>query len=443
MLTPQTKQTHNAQKKGGVLHTASILLLGIIFTSQLPAINDVFAQEANETVLQEKIESRKADIEALEAAIAKDQLEINRLGGQKQTLQNEMKLLDLNGKKLTNDIALTEKRIEEKNFEISRLSLEIGDKETKRLRALNSLAESLRGIRIMDDITFQETLLSSKSISNALEDVDRFAQIQVALDSHLASVIQIKTDLQDKKGVSESKRAELATYKTRLADQKSIVDYNKKVKDGLLATTKNQESAYKKLLAEKLAKKNAFESELLSFEAQLRLITDPSALPAPGKLLSWPVKNVVVTQEFGDTDFARSKPGLYSGGGHNGIDLRAPVGSSIFAAAAGVVEGFGDTDTVCPGASYGKWVLIRHSNGLSTLYAHLSLIKVSTGTTVQTGDLVGYAGMTGYTTGPHLHFTVYATQGVKIMDRPSKACGGTYRMPVADLRAYLNPLLYL
>jgi len=98
---------------------------------------------------------------------------------------------------------------------------------------------------------------------------------------------------------------------------------------------------------------------------------------------------------------------------------------------------------VCPGASYGKWVLVRHTNGLSTLYAHLSVISVSVGDQISGSSVIGYSGNTGYSTGPHLHFTVYATQGVEIMDRKSRVCGGIYTMPIADLRAYLNPLSYL
>ena len=106
--------------------------------------------------------------------------------------------------------------------------------------------------------------------------------------------------------------------------------------------------------------------------------------------------------------------------------------------------GAGDTDKTCQGASYGKWILIEHDNGLSTLYAHLSLIKVSEGQIVTTSQLIGYTGNTGYSTGPHLHFTVYASQGVKVGSLKSKVAGcGTYYLPLASPNSYLNPLNYL
>jgi murein DD-endopeptidase MepM/ murein hydrolase activator NlpD len=125
------------------------------------------------------------------------------------------------------------------------------------------------------------------------------------------------------------------------------------------------------------------------------------------------------------------------------VDFGIPTGTAVLSSASGIVKGTGDTDAVCPGASYGKWVLIEHPFGLSTLYAHLSVIQVNEGTDVSAGSVIGYSGDTGYSTGPHLHYTVYATQGVKITERKSRVCKGSYRMPLADLRAYLNPLSYL
>ena len=122
------------------------------------------------------------------------------------------------------------------------------------------------------------------------------------------------------------------------------------------------------------------------------------------------------------------------------------VGTPLLAAAAGTVIGTGNTDAACSGVSYGKWVLIRHTNGLTTLYAHLSVIQSSAGQKVAAGDKIGLSGNTGYSTGPHLHFTVYASDSVHIAgptEYKSKVCGTYLIMPLAPREGYLNPLSYL
>ncbi|MFA5290953.1 MAG: M23 family metallopeptidase, partial [Candidatus Paceibacterota bacterium] len=151
-----------------------------------------------------------------------------------------------------------------------------------------------------------------------------------------------------------------------------------------------------------------------------------------------------LTQGFGNTDFAQSHQAVYNGKGHNGIDLAASIGSQVYSAEDGQVAGIGDTDKTCLGASFGKWVLIKHNNGLSTLYAHLSSIKVGSGQSVKRGEVIALSGNTGYSTGPHLHFSLYASGGVKVSSLKSQVAGcGTYTLPIASYNAYLNPLNYL
>lgn len=394
--------------------------------------------------LEIQIEQRRVEIENLEKEIAKDREEINKLGTQQKTLDGEIKLLDVTRTKLNKEISVTTNRIAITDAELTELGDSIVEKERKKERALQTISETVRLLQQYDDQTFIESFLSSTSLSDAWEDIDMVRSLQGALKEHIASITTIKNDLEEKRSQTAIKRTQLAEQKATLADQKSVVDYTTKEKNNLLNAAKNKESQYQKLLAEKLATKEAFEQELLQFEAEIRFIKDSSAIPVPRPgMLQWPLSSVRITQQFGDTAFSRANAGVYNGKGHNGIDLGAPIGTPIIAAGDGVVEATGDTDTVCPGASYGKWILIRHKNGLSSLYAHLSVIKVSSGDSISVGQTIGYIGMTGYTTGPHLHFTVYATEGVKVMDRQSKVCGGSYRMPIADLRAYLNPILYL
>ncbi|MGI6269553.1 MAG: M23 family metallopeptidase [Candidatus Howiella sp.] len=85
---------------------------------------------------------------------------------------------------------------------------------------------------------------------------------------------------------------------------------------------------------------------------------------------------------------------------HSGIDLAAEEGTPVYAALAGEVTAVGES------ASYGIYIEVEHTGGVSTLYAHLSVAKVKTGMTVRRGGLIGLVGSTGRSTGPHLHFEV-------------------------------------
>lgn len=107
-----------------------------------------------------------------------------------------------------------------------------------------------------------------------------------------------------------------------------------------------------------------------------------------GSWLLWPVAGGVKTQ------------GIH---GYNGVDIGAPSGTSVYAAAGGTVM---IARSGAWNGGYGNYVVIKHSNGVQTLYAHLSSVSVSTGAWVNQGDLIGGVGSTGKSTGNHLHFEV-------------------------------------
>lgn len=120
-------------------------------------------------------------------------------------------------------------------------------------------------------------------------------------------------------------------------------------------------------------------------------------------LMHWPLNNHIITAGWTYND----------GSAHNAIDLRASVGTPVFAAEPGTVNmvQYWDGKTIKGNQSYGNLIRIRHSNyqgtkQLETYYAHLSKILVSNGQTVSEGQIIGYSGNTGHSTGPHLHFEV-------------------------------------
>ncbi len=233
---------------------------------------------------------------------------------------------------------------------------------------------------------------------------------------------------------------ELLDLKSELADQKKIVEQNTKEKNKLLSQTKNNEANYQKLLKTRIAQKDAIEKELRDYESQLKYVLDPSKLPNAG-VFSWPLDYVLVTQQFGKTVDSKR---LYTSGSHGGVDFRAAVGTPVKSMGNGVVAGVGDTDTQCPGASFGKFVFIKYDNGLSSAFGHLSLIKANVGDKVLRGTIVAYSGNTGYSTGPHLHVSVYAPDSAEVKSLPSKSCPGkVLTQPIAATNAYLDPLYFL
>jgi murein DD-endopeptidase MepM/ murein hydrolase activator NlpD len=110
-----------------------------------------------------------------------------------------------------------------------------------------------------------------------------------------------------------------------------------------------------------------------------------------------PVKRYSIAARFGDVGaWARY---------HTGFDFSAPIGTTIYAPTAGVVEHAGSGGEAAGWA--GNYVVIKHADGTQTLYAHMSSISVQVGERVTGGDQLGHVGMTGRSFGPHLHFEVY------------------------------------
>ena len=123
----------------------------------------------------------------------------------------------------------------------------------------------------------------------------------------------------------------------------------------------------------------------------------------------------------------RNHPVLGGRRGHKGVDLAAPTGTPVYATADGFVS---KADWF---SSYGKYISIEHGASLQTRFAHLSDMVVSAGDKVKKGDLIGYVGSTGRSTGPHLHYEV-RVDGVAVDPSP-------YMVPSDDHRDHALALL--
>ncbi len=222
--------------------------------------------------------------------------------------------------------------------------------------------------------------------------------------------------------ILEYDKKTLAEYKTEKADleaKKAELEDSKKLQEDTLATLKSDkaenerlaseaESYFSKLSNDKAAataeynKAKAAEEALdAQLQAMLAQIANQnsSQVTAAGEYM-WPLPaGGYISCYFGDTD-----PG---GRPHYAMDIAISAGTPIYASNDGSVV------TATWHSSYGNYILLDHGNGKSTLYAHCSGLAVSSGQSVSKGQVIGYVGSTGYSTGNHLHFE-FRVNGQKV-----------------------------
>jgi len=423
------------------LRVCALFLALVLVSAMQSLLPTVHAATVDD--IKSQISEQNSRIQAIEAEIATYQKQLNVLGGERQTLQTAIKTIDVSRQQTSSQISATQTRISASNLKLSELSYEIKSKEDVILLDKEVLSRSFRSIESATEASLVEQILSSESLSDAWVAVDSTADLSRSLEEHARTLGEAKAELTVQHATVASTREKLASLNAELASQKKSLDVVKAQKDSLLVQTKNKESTYQDLIAQKRAEQVASEAAIFKLSQQLKS-ADTTKVPAAGKgILSWPLDTVRLTQTFGKTsDSGR----LYTTGSHNGVDFGIPVGTPVRAALMGTVLASNTIsaaqDKKIGYCQYGSWVLIKHANGLSTLYSHLSDVSVSKGQTVTTGQTIGYSGMTGYATGPHLHFGVYNSESVTFTNYK---CGSGYTVyiPVAPTNGYLDPMQYL
>lgn len=423
---------------------ARIAVLLFVITTVPQAL---FAADATSTTddIQKQIDAHNAQIAQLNQEIADYQNKLNSVSTTKQTLQSTLNQIGLSINKTTTSIKVTQNVIGKTQLQIQQLNGTIGQIQNTVDESRAGLTESIQRLNESETQPLMVQVLSTDNISDAWNDVDAIEALQGAVRTNIAALTVQQQNLDTAKNAQVTKKQQLVTQQQGLLVQKSSLAATKQAKSDLLVQTKAQESNFQNIIAQKKLQESAFEDALNTLQSKLKAVNS-NQITAPGKgVLSWPLDHVVITQYFGNTAFAAT--GAYNGKGHNGIDLGASIGTPVKSAGDGVILGTGNTDLTRGCYSFGKWVLIKHNNGLDTIYGHLSKIDVMAGQTVSSGEVIGYSGETGYATGPHLHFGVYvssATQIMKLGDatKLSTPCAGV-SMPVAPLSGYLNPLNYM
>lgn len=398
----------------------------------------MYAETATE--LQGKIQDKTDQINKLEAEIAAFSKELDKTATESQTLQNAIKTLDLTAKKISSSILLTQQKINKSELSIKELSSGIKDGQEKIDVNKQALSNLFRQVDTMQHSSFIELALKYENVGDVWNEIDKSSYVQDSIRKKSSEITNLVDDLTERKNKVQAEKVNLENYQKDLKGQKLAIAETTKQKNTLLADTKNKEQNYKNIISDREKKILEAQKELFDIESALHIAIDRSSYPTGRSgILSWPLDKIFITQLFGKTVDSNR---LYVSGSHNGVDFRASMGTRLKAPLGGTIVGTGNTD-IYPGCySYGKWVMIKHPNGISSVFGHLSSVAVTVGQSVQTGDIIGYTGNTGYSTGPHLHVSLFVTQGVRIEQyTQSHGCKQAV-IPLADVKAYLDPMQY-
>lgn len=359
---------------------------------------------AKTPTLQQKIEAARQRNEAIQA----------RLRAKRQELHTAT--IKVNG--LQDQLNQTNAAIGQVNARISDINYQTNSTErriawnTTQLRAAQAslqLHDQALKRRLVDiyengDLSYAQVLISAQSFA---QFVERWEDLRLLIRSNQdalherraaeAKVANVEADLertQIELGQEQQQQRQAQTQLSSLADERrnlvAVADQQRRSVAGQVARMEDLSAAEEANLESLIRQRQA---ELAS---QHKASGVAGNLPTGGPgTFSWPVSGTI-TSPFG----WRSNPFGGAPEFHQGLDIAAPTGTTITAAASGTVimaQYYG---------GYGNYILIDHGGGYSTGYGHCSAIYVSVGQSVQRGQAIGAVGSTGMSTGPHLHFEV-------------------------------------
>ena len=375
-------------KKPKRILCAVLALLMLLGAAAAVSVRPAYAAKT-EAELEEE-QRKAAQVAALEQKKKEQQEKLKELEKQiaeakakKNDVMATKNLLDQRNQLLLEQIDDTQNQIDDAAAQIARY--ELLEEEQYTLFCQQVREEEERGSLSYLSVLFKAT--SMADLLNRMEFVNEVAEYNKSIISAL----------QETRENIKAEKAEMEAKETQLSEQQD------ELQGKLDETTKlmNEYAADQKALEQMHAAEEKAADEI---DAQIeRLIADSDVVPGSEGFI-WPVStSKMISSPIG----SRVAPGGFGSTNHKGVDI-CNVGytSSVYATKSGRVL---LTNSSGWGGGYGNYVVIDHGGGLTTLYAHMSVVKVSPGDTVSQGTVIGVTGNTGASTGPHLHYEVRTT----------------------------------
>lgn len=377
----------------------AFLLVLAALCAMLPAVS-----AENSSDIQDEIDRLKEEADRIEQQQKEIENQIDENDAQTLSFAEEKMRID-------NDLELARQEVENLEAQIHQYNLLVAEKQAeldelteKQNTLMQKFRLRMRSLQERGNISYWQVLFHSASFEDMLMRKTMVEEIAASdqrmlgqIRENAEQVLLAKESLTEQKAMLEEKKVEQAAAQEALEHKRAESD---QAISELIASRQDLVEEQERIQDDM----DALEKEIAAREEELNrqqqqnnyvpVVTEAGFL-FPVSLNGYQC----MTSPYG----YRVHPISGVTRLHNGVDLAAVTGTPIFASKSGVVT----TACIGWGNGYGNHVVINHGDGYSTLYAHQSALNVYEGQIVSQGDVIGYVGSTGNSTGPHLHFTVF------------------------------------
>lgn len=376
------------RKKIVPLAVATTLALSVVtpFTSTASVSDDI-------KELRQEIKKRQEKQKTIKEKIMDNEKRQQSVRNRLDQLTESLEITKAKIRQLNEKIAETETKLEGAKVKLRQAEARVAERD-------RLLQERVRLMFEKGQVSYLAVLFGAESFSDFLARFESIQQIMKQDKQLLKEQTRDRDVIKDAKQVIERSLATLHNYQEEAKKQRQLLAQQQEEQRLALASLKREHEELEEINEREAEKEREMAAKLAAKVEAERRLQAPQPATGSGKaasfrnsggILAWPAYG-----SFSSGFRTNNRPN------HNGIDIAAPIGTPIYAAADGVVTSAG------PSRGYGNKITIAHGGGLTTLYAHMFSdgIFVSPGQTVKRGQKIGAIGNAGRSTGPHLHFEV-------------------------------------
>lgn len=345
---------------------------------------------------QDDIDSLKGDAKELANQKAEVKKDLAALVSQQASVKEKKNLLDQQIRLTEQEIENTEAQIAGYEVLLSQTAYELEENEKAEAAQYELFCKRARAMEKSGTSSYWSVLFKADSFADLLSRLSDIQEVMNYDQSVLDDLRDLQRQIKEKQETQEKLKAESEAAKADLEEKEADLTVQRQEAEALIQELQKDVDAYAAELKEKEAEEARIQKEIKEKEEELaRQMMDWTAT-AGGYI--WP-ENVSkkITSPMG----SRSTGIKGASTNHKGVDIGG-VGytTSVLATKAGIVI------TAERSSSYGNYVVISHGRGNTTLYAHMSSLKVKAGDQVSQGTVIGITGSTGISSGPHLHYEI-------------------------------------